>query len=421
MKKIMIFVLMCSACAFATVDDPESIRQYFTIGPATDEFIFTQPVTSSDDVFVYKKDISTDATLKSPGTETLLTITTDYTIVATGGDYLNGGTVTTNSALGVDFQLVIVRTIKKSQETSQGAITPTSVVTALDKLTRTVQDLQDQSDRSWRLPQSDATTFDVEMPTLADRAETFPFFNASGVLTYVSDLVTNSETASAFGVSLMQSANALAGRVLLELTTSDAVEFAALTATTGAFSGSVTLAAGADFIGSATSDIAIGGSGTEKFTVAGATGNTVIAGTGTLTVAGVATLGAASELASSPATADDSTKIATTAYVQANIGFGVYTSDSTTTQPMIAGEAYTARQDGFVTVLVQASGVAVSIVTGKIGASNRVRDQAVISGWAGFTMPVANGEAFTITTTGSPGTVEIVWRGAQTTLPPTGP
>ena len=414
MKKIMIFLMLCGA-VFATVDDGESIRQYFTIGAATTEFLFTQPVNSSDDVFVYKKDISTDATLKSPGDETLLTITTDYTIVATGGDYLNGGTVTTNSALGVTFQLVIERTIKKSQETSQGAMTPTSAVAALDKLTRIVQDLQDRIDRSWRLPSSDATSFDVEMPTLADRAETFPFFNASGVLTYVSDIITNSEAASPFGLSLMQAANALASRVLLELTTSDAVQFAGITGTTGNFSGSVTLAAGADFIGSATSDITIN---TDKFTVAGATGDTVIDGT---LSTGVATLAASSVLASSPATADDSTKIATTAYVQANIGFGTYDNASTTTDPMIAGEAYVARQDGFVSVMVRASGAAVCIVTGEIGSGDRVRDQAVISGWAGFTMPVANGETFTIETTGIPQTVLIFWRGSQESIDPTGP
>ena len=417
MKKALIFLILCGS-VLATVPQSESVREYFTIGAATTEFVFTQPVNSSDDVFVYKKDISTDATLKSPGNETLLSLTTDYTIVATGGDYLNGGTVTTNSALGVTFQVVIVRTIKKSQETAQGAITPTSVVAALDKLTRTVQDLQDISDRSWRLPQSDAESFDVEMPTLADRAETFPYFNASGVLTYVSDLITNSEAASTFGLSLMQAANAAAGRVLLELDTSDAVEFAGITGTTGAFSADITLGAGASLRGGATSGIVIN---TDKFVVAtNGTGNTTIAGT--LNVTGVATLAATSVLASSPATADDSTNIATTAYVQNNLGFGTYTSSSTTTVPMIAGENYVARQDGFITVQVTASAVALCTLTAKIDGNTRCQDQAVISGLAGFTIAVANGETVLITTTGTPDVAQIFWRGyAGTSLPPTGP
>jgi hypothetical protein len=55
-------------------------------------------------------------------------------------------------------------------------------------------------------------------------------------------------------------------------------------------SGTITLTAGSDLIGSSTSDITIN---TNKFTVAGATGNTLIAGTaeitGTLTQTGVAT------------------------------------------------------------------------------------------------------------------------------------
>jgi len=64
--------------------------------------------------------------------------------------------------------------------------------------------------------------------------------------------------------------------------------------------GGVTLLAGKDLIGSATSDIAIN---TDKFTVAGATGNTVIAGT--LGVTGVATVAKGSLLASSDAPTTD--------------------------------------------------------------------------------------------------------------------
>ena len=70
-------------------------------------------------------------------------------------------------------------------------------------------------------------------------------------------------------------------------TTPAATVIGALTCTTIGASGSITLGAGADLIGSATSDITIN---TDKFTVAGATGNTVIAGT--LGVTGAATFNA---------------------------------------------------------------------------------------------------------------------------------
>ena len=73
--------------------------------------------------------------------------------------------------------------------------------------------------------------------------------------------------------------------------------------------GGVTLLAGKDLIGSGTSDITIN---TDKFTVAGATGNTVVAGT--LGVTGVATLGDTSALATSGAPAADA-QIANKKYV----------------------------------------------------------------------------------------------------------
>ena len=76
----------------------------------------------------------------------------------------------------------------------------------------------------------------------------------------------------------------------------------------------VTLLADKDLIGSSTSDITIN---TNKFTVAGATGNTVIAGT--LTQQGVATLADTSALATSAAPTADA-QIANKKYVDDTIG-----------------------------------------------------------------------------------------------------
>jgi hypothetical protein len=76
----------------------------------------------------------------------------------------------------------------------------------------------------------------------------------------------------------------------------------------------IELLAGKDLIGSATSDITLN---TNKFTVAGATGNTVIAGT--LTQQGVATLADTSALATSGAPAADA-QIANKKYVDDHAG-----------------------------------------------------------------------------------------------------
>lgn len=81
----------------------------------------------------------------------------------------------------------------------------------------------------------------------------------------------------------------------------DLFSSAGLTVTNAStFNGSITLGAGDDLIGSSTSDITIN---TNKFTVAGDTGNTLVAGT--LTVTGVATLGDSSQMATSTAPTSD--------------------------------------------------------------------------------------------------------------------
>ncbi len=108
---------------------------------------------------------------------------------------------------------------------------------------------------------------------------------------------------------------------------------------------SITLGAGADLIGSATSDITIN---TNKFTVAGATGNTVVAGT--LGVTGVATVAKGSLLASSDAPTTDA-MIANKKYVDdqlAAIATGSRATDDDDSNAMVAAHAYLANQDGFV-------------------------------------------------------------------------
>ncbi len=236
MKKLMVlFVLLFVSPLYATVSTGESIREYFSTALSPTEFTFTQPANSSDDILVYSHVTAT-------GVQALLVEDTDYTIAPTGGDYLNGGVVTIDPAPATTLGIVVVRSIKKSQETSSGGINPLSIVDALDKLARTVQDMQDRNDRSIHLQESDADSFTMELPGKDERVG-YLFFDDDGNMTFVDSVVTGTITASAFGESLIQAATALAARVLLELTTTDAVEFAAITGTTGTFTGAVSTAA----------------------------------------------------------------------------------------------------------------------------------------------------------------------------------
>ena len=363
MKKLMIlFVLLFVTPLYATVSTGESIRRYFSPDGASTTFTFTQPCNSSDDILVFKQ-------LESTGEETSLVEDTDYTIAPTGGDYLNGGVVTIDPAMAATFQLVVVREIQKSQETTSGAITPVSIVDALDRLARTVQDLEDRNDRSWHLQESDSASFDMEIPGLDGRAETFPFFDADGNLTYVSDVIADSIAASAFGTSLVQAATASAGRDVLEMGTTDAVEFAAITGTTGTFTGAVGITGAVTASGNVTMASAKVLT-TEIIRAVDSTGILIQNDTPATIItiedaSATATLADSSQMASSAAPTTDA-DIANKKYVDdqitaaiaASVSLSSYTNQDSESNSMLptagaATHAYLAASDGFVSAVTE--------------------------------------------------------------------
>ena len=240
MKKTLILLLLALFAfpAIATVSDGETVRQSFTLGAATTTFTFTFKCNSSDDVLVYAPLISTGLPTAA------LTIDTDYTIAATGGSYLNGGVVTISPALGVTYTVKIVRRIKQSQETPQGAITPTSIVAALDKVTRMVQDAEDRKNRSIYIPESDAVSFDMVLPNSIDRVGKYLSFDSAGNVAAATIIEAGSVSFSTIGSNIAGAADAAAVRVLLGLDTGDNVAF-----TNGAFSGTLDVTGATELVG----------------------------------------------------------------------------------------------------------------------------------------------------------------------------
>jgi microcystin-dependent protein len=211
-KALIILFLLFVIPVFATVPEGEATRQSFACNGVTTEFIFTFACNSVDDINVY-------APLTSTGQPTTaLTIDTDYTVVPTGGSYLNGGTVTIDPALAATFKVFIERDIKVSQELSSGAVTVASLVLALDKLTREVRDMQDRLQRSLRIPGSDDTSFDMVIPPTVERAGTLLGFDLNGNPVAFSGVIPEGST-SVFGGIFIQTANAASGRGLLEVNT----------------------------------------------------------------------------------------------------------------------------------------------------------------------------------------------------------
>lgn len=158
-----------------TVAANETIAQSFACGALTVNFNFTIPCYSSSDLKIYTKLIA------SPYTETLKTITTHYTVALTaavaGTDFHPGGTVAFLVAPGTSYTVFICRKLIQTQETAQGAITPISLVSALDKLARQVQDLQYRLNRCMALKDTDAAD-DMIIPLV--RASLTAKYDASG-------------------------------------------------------------------------------------------------------------------------------------------------------------------------------------------------------------------------------------------------
>lgn len=146
----------------------------------------------------------------------------------------------------------------------------------------------------------------------------------------------------------------------------DLYSSAGLTVTNAStFNGSITLGAGDDLIGSATSDITFN---TNKFTVAGATGNTVVAGTcavtGTLDVTGnidpttyeTTNGGFLDEDAMGSDAADkvasqQSIKAYIAAQIASEVALSAYTDEDSENNAMLNNHAYKAATDGWVSAV----------------------------------------------------------------------
>ena len=156
---ITIILMLASSTVYATVSSSTSRTKVNCTG-AIIAVPFTFGVNSSTELEVIK-------TVTSTGVETTLTETTDYTVSCTNNDCSSGGTVTTVAACASGSTMTVLRAIPLTQESDFTEGMPTLYSTfeaSLDKLTRQVQQLQEQINRIPILKKSTALTG----PTLAE-------------------------------------------------------------------------------------------------------------------------------------------------------------------------------------------------------------------------------------------------------------
>ncbi len=198
-----------------------------------------------------------------------------------------------------------------------------------------------------------------------------------------------------------------------DLFSSDGLQVTLTSTFTGAITANdgITLGAGDDLIGSATSDITFN---TNKFTVAGASGDTIIAGT--LGVTGIATLGDGSTLATTAAPAAGTAEIANAKYVDDQIAAnlpvgGTTTSNDSESNAMLKAQAYKAQTAGFAYARVAEANVVLTAFLGTTndpaGAGiNLVSAGSSSTANSGVTIFVPKDQFFEFTSTG---TVTINW------------
>ena len=168
-------------------------------------FPFTFPISAETDLVVK---VRTDAT----GAVTTLTLTTNYTVTKAGANWDSGGNVTTVATYAAGKTLLVKRVTQHTQTKDyieSDDFPAESHEEGLDKLTRLVQELQEELDRSLQMPDTDAENLDMTIPTTVDRASKWLGFDASGQPVAV-QTTPSSVTVSLFAETVLDDVDAAA-------------------------------------------------------------------------------------------------------------------------------------------------------------------------------------------------------------------
>jgi hypothetical protein len=180
----------------------------------TSIFPFTFKIFETSDLKVTLRD--------STGGETVETETTHYVVTPTTEALLDsGGNVTMVTPPAVGESLVIERDLDYVQETdlpAGGAFAESTIEKVFDRLTMYCQQLFAKVNVCLKVPTSDSTTLNLELPSSTDRASKYLAFDASGD-PIVSGGGAGSATApvSVYGSTLIMAANSISANLLLKM------------------------------------------------------------------------------------------------------------------------------------------------------------------------------------------------------------
>jgi hypothetical protein len=308
----------------------------------TTTFAFTFKVFDADEVYVVKAN--------SAGVETVLTLTTDYTVSLNADQNSNpGGSITLVSALPTGETMIISSTVEYLQTvdlTNQGGFYPSVINTALDRLTILTQQLKEEVDRSAKLSitsEADAETLVSNINTLATNLDDLTTIvnNIADIVTCATDL-DGSDTigTTATNISNVNTVAGISGNVTTVAGISSNV-----TTVAGVASNVTTVAGIASDVSTVAADSAdiqtVAADGTDIGTVATNIANVNTVGGISANVTTVA--GIASDVTT---VAADGTDIGTVATNIANVNAVGAISGNVTTVAGIASDVTTVAADG---------------------------------------------------------------------------
>ncbi len=180
-------------------------------GAVGQEVPFPFPIIATSDLTVYKRVIAT-------GVETELAETTNYTVVISTDE---GGTVTTVTAIETTEQIHIVRNSPFTQQLDLeqgGAFNADNVENGFDKNAKLNVENKDRLDnKAITFPETDSSGLTTILPSSVDRASKNLTFDSGGNATASDSVETGSVSFTTFGENMVGSANALAGKVVINL------------------------------------------------------------------------------------------------------------------------------------------------------------------------------------------------------------
>jgi hypothetical protein len=160
-----------------TISSTTRLAGPYTGTGTTGPFTFAFKVFQASDLYLVKLEIST-------GAETVLALTTDYTVALNGNQDSNpGGSITLVAALTSAYRLTVTSDIANLQPTditNQSGFYPEVITDALDRATIQIQQISNNNDRTLKIPVSDGLSLNMELPTATDRANGYLAFTGTG-------------------------------------------------------------------------------------------------------------------------------------------------------------------------------------------------------------------------------------------------